>query len=71
MKVRFYADVPSVFTEHYAIFATTKPTNFCMDSKWKRIAFDVDFPPDVMREFDAKAPAQFVGVVDDGTEDQE
>lgn len=68
MKVRFYADVPPMTGPSYIFCASTKPGAFTMPPNWKRVAFDVDFPPDVMSEFDAKAPAQFVGVVDGDTQ---
>lgn len=67
MKVRFYSDVPTVASpQGYSMMATTTPGAFCMGPGWKRVAFDVDFPPDVLREFDSRAPALYAGVIEEG-----
>ena len=64
MKVRFYADVPIMAGPGYSICAMTNPGIFSAMPNWKRIAFDVDFPPDVLRDADAKAPATFAPVIE-------
>jgi len=62
MKVRFYCDVPDYAVNPQYLYASTAPTSKAPEG-WKRVAFDVDLPPDVMREFDVKAPVEFKGVV--------
>ena len=61
MKVRFYCDVPTFHTSGYNLWANTGSPSPTVPVGWKRVAFDVDMPPDVLREHDFKAPAEFKG----------
>ena len=51
MKVRFYCDVPihKPGSDTW-LMATSKILHHCLASDVKRIAFDVDFPPNVLIE---------------------
>lgn len=62
MKVRFYCDVPNYAVSPQYLYANTAPSSNTPEG-WKRVAFDVDFPPEVIREFDVKAPVEYKGVV--------
>lgn len=66
MKVRFYVDVPPgcslELIRQCGLTAWTKPmANICTD--YTRVAFDVDLPPHLLREFDHQAPAVVAGVI--------
>ena len=65
MKVRFYCDVPPYTSSNYNLSATTAMWISAPPEGWKRIAFDVDLPPHVMREFDVMAPVEFKGVTNE------
>lgn len=70
-KVRFYADVPEYADKGYSLFASTKLCGRPVDG-WKRVAFDVEMPPDVYKSFDVPAiagPAREVPVDDGGDHD--
>ena len=62
MKIRFYCDVYPYYSPDYQLFATTKQASFIADGA-TRIAFDVDFPPGLLKEHDVVAPAIVVGEV--------
>ena len=62
MKVRFYCDVPvwnHGESEQYLSACMFPPTHGPF-AGYKRIAFDVDFPPDVLRREDVVALAEVV-----------
>lgn len=61
-KVRFYCDVPEYKHGDYPLFATTKPSGQPV-AGWKRVAFDVDMPPEVWRPSDVVAPADRARVI--------
>jgi hypothetical protein len=61
MKIRFYCDVPPFYIEGWNYFAYTKPVASSLSSGWRRIAFDVDMPVDVLRQQDEIVPATFGG----------
>ena len=62
MKVRFYIDLPEYGNPDY-LCATAKMPSHKPPDGWTRVAFDVDFPPEVLKEHDVKAPAEFKGKV--------
>ena len=61
-KLRFYVDVPQYYGSRWPLFATTAPHSHVAEG-YKRVAFDVDFPPDMMRQHDAVAPVTVVGEI--------
>ena len=65
MKLRFYCDCPPYGDTQYGVFATTKPHGGAAPNGWKRICFDVDMPPDVYKEYDLKAPAEYKGEIEE------
>lgn len=69
MKVRFYCDVPEYANPDMPLCAWQKTYGQPMHGN-KRIAFDVDFPDDVMKRADGAAPAKFIGEVADLNEEQ-
>lgn len=63
MKIRFYVDVPEYKWMSINLYATTSPNVNPCDG-FKRVAFDVDLPPDVWKELDVIAPATVAGIVE-------
>jgi hypothetical protein len=64
MKVRFYCDVPEFYQQGFTLFANEKPLAKPMDG-YKRVAFEVDFPSEVLRLADLAAPSKFIGELPD------
>lgn len=64
MKIRFYCDVPEFYNSTVPLTAWEKPFHKPMDG-YKRVAFDVDFPSEVLRFADLAAPSKFIGEVAD------
>ena len=69
-KVRFYSDVPEYKTTGFHLYASTSPSGQ-VATGFKRIAFDVDMPPDAWKPYDFAAPAGAVSVVDAPEPEQE
>ncbi len=61
-KIRFYCDVPAYFNPDWSLCALTKPVGMPV-GEMKRVAFDVDFPPEVLKQFDIPAIAGKASVV--------
>lgn len=69
-KVRFYCDVPE-YAHEYGLSANSKPVNRNGMAGVKRIAFDVEIPPDLWKKFDAPAQAMNVHVAITESDDSE
>lgn len=63
MKVRMYADIPPYYTPEWNLYASSNPGPSVIEG-WTRVSFDVDFPPDVMRQHDVMAPMTHAQVVE-------
>lgn len=63
MKLRFYVDVPDYAGPGYHLFATNIPSPNGIIG-WKRVAFDVDMPPEVWKSHDFIAPTKVAGFVE-------
>lgn len=54
MKIRFYVDVPDYYSEGFNLVAWQKPMGTTIHGM-TRVAFDVEFPPDLVKRFDVAA----------------
>ena len=68
-KVRFYTDVPEYRMAGFHLCATTSPAG-SVSSGWKRVAFDVDMPPEVWKSHDVAAPVSLAAVVEEPDTEQ-
>lgn len=70
MKVRFYCDVPPHYHPQsscptFLVASTMNPSHKRPDG-WKRLAFDVDMPPDLIAPlFDVQAPVCTAKVIEE------
>lgn len=64
MKVRFYCDVPE-WHNGMTLWANQVQPPCPPIAGYKRVAFDVSFPDDLLKRADIGAVAQFVGEVAD------
>jgi hypothetical protein len=62
-KVRFYVDVPEMRMSGFHLYATTAPSSSTV-AGFKRVAFDVDMPPEVWRSHDVVAPVGVASVIE-------
>lgn len=62
MKIRLYMDVPRYRSSGWGYYATSNP-GLVVQEGFKRVAFDVELPPELHREFDVAAPTRFMGEV--------
>ena len=67
MKVRFYCNVPpnGAFEVKWLNASADHTMGLSVPLGWIRVAFDVNFPDELVRRHDLVAPAEFAGVVDD------
>jgi hypothetical protein len=68
-KVRFYTDVPEYRMTGFHLYATTSPAG-SVAYGWKRVAFDVDMPPEVWKSHDVAAPVSLAAVVEEPDTEQ-
>ena len=72
MKVRMYCDLPSsgvrlTGSPSWSIYASNNPPSGQVPRGYTRIAFDVDFPPNlVLPAHDLMAPAGGAAVLEEG-----
>jgi hypothetical protein len=64
MKVRFYSDVP-VWHNGINLYANQQQPPYKPMEGYRRVAFDVSFPEDLLKRADIGAVVQFVGEVAD------
>lgn len=68
-KVRLYLDVPEYRMVGFNLWATTNPVGHVAPNS-KRVAFDVDLPPEVWKSHDISAPVGPASVVESPEEDE-
>lgn len=66
MKVRFYCDVYSALVDPKDLHLTALTTPYQREPSQgcTRVAFDVEFPDDIMRPYDVQAPDTAAQVVE-------
>jgi len=67
MKKRFYIDVPEFGDSYLKLIAFNDPPTYAPLNGWKRVAFDVDFPPSVFKTNSDIAISSVVGIVESET----
>ena len=54
-KVRFYCDVPEYRSNPTSLYASTQPCGVPVTGA-KRVAFDVELPPELLKSHDISGP---------------